>query len=145
MSANDNMQMTRLMLEDRATGTGKAARLDERPTAGKTGTTQDFHDAWFVGFTADLVCGVWIGNDNNAPMKKATGGTLPAHIFHAFMTEAEQGLPVRPLAGTALMASATEAAATDDAAPATEEQKPDEKKSQPDALDRLLNSIFGGT
>ena len=90
MSANDNMQMTRLMSEVTATGTGKAARLEERPTAGKTGTTQDFHDAWFVGFTADLVCGVWIGNDNNAPMLKATGGTLPARIFHAFMTDAEQ-------------------------------------------------------
>ena len=59
--------MTRLMVEVPTTGTGKAARLDERPTAGKTGTTQDFHDAWFVGFTADLVCGVWVGNDNSAP------------------------------------------------------------------------------
>ncbi|HEX4637067.1 MAG TPA: PBP1A family penicillin-binding protein [Rhizomicrobium sp.] len=142
MSANDNQQMTRLMLEVTATGTGKAARLEERPTAGKTGTTQDFRDAWFVGFTADLVCGVWIGNDNNAPMHKATGGTLPAHIFHAFMTDAEQGLPVRGLAGSTLMASAGEASdadTPDQAAPA------EEKKSEPDALDRLLNKIFGGT
>jgi len=138
MSANDNMQMTRMMLEVTATGTGKAARLDMRPTAGKTGTTQDFRDAWFVGFTADLVCGVWIGNDNNAPMKKATGGTLPAHIFHAFMTEAEQGLPVRPLAGTTLMAAAGDAAAAD-------EPVPQEKKPEPDTLQKLLNGIFGGT
>ena len=143
MSVNDNLQMTRMMLEVTASGTGKAARLDERPTAGKTGTTQDFRDAWFVGFTADLVCGVWIGNDNNAPMKKATGGTLPAHIFRGFMTEAEQGLPVRPLAGTTLVASADEVPAADKAAP--EEQKPEEKKNEPDALDRLLNKIFGGT
>ena len=100
MSANDNMQMTRLMQEVTATGTGRAARLEERPTAGKTGTTQDFRDAWFVGFTADLVCGVWIGNDNNSPMRKATGGTLPARIFHAFMSEAEETMPVRPLAGS---------------------------------------------
>jgi penicillin-binding protein 1A len=140
MSQADNMQMTRMMLEVTAIGTGKAARLEERPTAGKTGTTQDFRDAWFVGFTADLVCGVWIGNDNNTPMKKATGGTLPAHIFHGFMTEAEQGLPVRPLAGTTLVASAADVAAADDAVPAAEEKKP-----KPDALDRLLNSIFGGT
>ena len=91
-------QMTRLMVETVTTGTGKAARLDERPSAGKTGTTQDFHDAWFVGFTADLVCGVWMGNDNSAPMKKATGGGVPAHIFHDFMEAAEQDLPVRPLA-----------------------------------------------
>ena len=139
MSANDNIQMTRLMTETVTTGTGKAARLEDRPTAGKTGTTQDFHDAWFVGFTADLVCGVWIGNDNNAPMLKATGGTLPAHIFHAFMTDAEQGLPVRPLSGTTLVASSEQPAA-DEAPPA-----PPEEKSKPDALQALLNSLFNGT
>ena len=144
MSANDNAQMTRMMLEVTAVGTGKAARLEERPTAGKTGTTQDFRDAWFVGFTADLVCGVWIGNDNNAPMKKATGGTLPAHIFHSFMREAEQGLPVRSLAGTTLMASAGEAAASDADAP-DQAAPAEEKKTAPDALDRLLNRLFGGT
>jgi len=59
-----------------------------------------------VGFTADLVTGVWVGNDNSQPMKKATGGGLPAHIFHAFMEDAEQGLPVRPLVGSQLMAAA---------------------------------------
>ena len=139
MSVQDNMQMTRMMLEVTATGTGKAARLDERPIAGKTGTTQDFRDAWFVGFTADLVCGVWIGNDNNAPMHKATGGAVPAHIFHAFMREAEQGLPVRPLSGTTLVASA-DAVTADDPAPTPEDQK-----SEPDTLQRLLNSLFGGT
>jgi penicillin-binding protein 1A len=139
MSANDNMQMTRLMQEVTATGTGKAARLEDRPTAGKTGTTQDFRDAWFVGFTADLVCGVWIGNDNNAPMLKATGGTLPAHIFHAFMTDAEQGLPARPLAGNSLMASTEQPAA--DQPPAAQQ----DEKSKPDALQKLLNGLFGGT
>src|SRR5262249_46982195 len=140
MSAEDNRQMTRMMLQVTATGTGKSARLEERPTAGKTGTTQDFRDAWFVGFTADLVCGVWIGNDNNAPMHKATGGTLPAHIFHNFMTDAEQGLPARPLAGATLIATAEQTdAVPEQPAPA------EEKKSEPDALDRLLNKIFGGT
>ena len=138
MSANDNRQMTRLMLQVTATGTGKVARLDDRPTAGKTGTTQDFRDAWFVGFTADLVCGVWIGNDNNIPMLKATGGTLPARIFRAFMTDAEQGLPVRPLAGTALVASSDQPA---DQAPPV----PQDEKSKPDALQKLLNGLFGGT
>jgi penicillin-binding protein 1A len=77
-------------------GTGRAAALD-RPVAGKTGTTQDFHDAWFVGYTADLVTGVWLGNDDNAPMKHVTGGTLPARTWHAFMAAATQGMPVRPL------------------------------------------------
>ena len=137
MSASDNMQMTRLMLEVTATGTGRAARLEMRPTAGKTGTTQDFRDAWFVGFTADLVCGVWIGNDNNSPMRKATGGTLPARIFHAFMSDAEQGLPVRPLAGTTLMASAEQ--------PADQPAAQTDEKSEPDTLQKLLNGLFGGT
>ncbi|MBA2587062.1 MAG: PBP1A family penicillin-binding protein [Alphaproteobacteria bacterium] len=140
MSAQDDMQMTRLMSEVTATGTGKAARLDERPAAGKTGTTQDFRDAWFVGFTADLVCGVWIGNDDNKPMIKATGGTLPARMFHAFMTDAQQGLPVRPLTGSALMASA-EPPATEQAAAST----PAEEKTKPDTFQRLLNGLFGGT
>ncbi|HMH65729.1 MAG TPA: penicillin-binding transpeptidase domain-containing protein, partial [Rhizomicrobium sp.] len=140
MSAHDDMQMTRLMTEVTATGTGKAARLEDRPTAGKTGTTQDFHDAWFVGFTADLVCGVWIGNDNNAPMIKATGGTLPARIFHAFMTDAEQGLPARPLAGANLVASAEQPTPTDQQPPAAENEK-----SKPDTFQKLLNGLFGGT
>ncbi|HWX89554.1 MAG TPA: PBP1A family penicillin-binding protein [Rhizomicrobium sp.] len=140
MSAQDNMQMTRLMTEVTATGTGKAARLADRPTAGKTGTTQDFHDAWFVGFTADLVCGVWLGNDNNAPMVKATGGTLPARIFHSFMTDAEQGLPARPLIGTTLVASAQQPEA-DQAVPAAQP----EDKSKPDTFQKLLNGLFGGT
>src|SRR6185503_8912687 len=97
MSAEHAAEMTELMLATVTSGTGKAARLDERPSAGKTGTTQEFRDAWFVGFTADYVCGVWIGNDNNAPMVHATGGTLPARMFKAFMETAESGLPVKPL------------------------------------------------
>ena len=113
MSPANNAAMTKLMVETVTSGTGKAARLEERPSAGKTGTTQDSHDAWFVGFTADLVTGVWIGNDNSTPMHKtkqltATGGGLPAHIFHSFMEDAEQGMPVKPLAGTNLVADAVE-------------------------------------
>lgn len=77
-------------------GTGKAAALD-RPAAGKTGTSQDYRDALFIGFTADLVAGVWVGNDNNAPMGKVTGGTLPTRIWHDFMMAAEAGKPVLPL------------------------------------------------
>ncbi len=77
-------------------GTGKAARL-ERPAAGKTGTSQDFRDAWFVGYTADLVAGVWVGNDDGAPMTRVTGGGLPARLWRAFMSEAHDGLPARPL------------------------------------------------
>jgi penicillin-binding protein 1A len=142
MSADNDTQMTRLMLAVTDHGTGKSARLEDRPTAGKTGTTQDFHDAWFVGFTADLVCGVWVGNDNNAPMIKATGGTLPAHLFHAFMSDAEQGLPARPLTGMALMASADQPADQTQPTPVAAGQ---EDKPRPDTFKRLLDGLFGGT
>ncbi|MDD3183198.1 MAG: PBP1A family penicillin-binding protein [Alphaproteobacteria bacterium] len=77
-------------------GTGKRAALD-RPVAGKTGTSSDYRDAWFLGFTGDYVTGVWVGNDDNKPMKKVTGGSLPAGLWHDFMVEAEAGKPVRSL------------------------------------------------
>ncbi len=88
-------------------GTGRAAALD-RPAAGKTGTSQDHRDAWFVGFTADYVVGVWVGNDDNRSMDGVTGGGLPARIWHDFMTAAHRGLPARALPGfgTAPVASA---------------------------------------
>jgi len=79
-------------------GTGKAAALD-RPTAGKTGTSQDFRDAWFVGFTADFVAGLWLGNDDNGPMKRVTGGGLPARVWHDIMETAHEGRRVKPLPG----------------------------------------------
>ncbi len=78
------------------TGTGRAARLT-RPAAGKTGTSQDFRDAWFVGFSAELVTGVWLGNDESKPMIKVTGGGLPARLWRAFMTDALEGVPARQL------------------------------------------------
>jgi penicillin-binding protein 1A len=78
-------------------GTGTAARLPDREAAGKTGTTQDYRDAWFVGFTADYVASVWLGNDDDSPMHKVTGGLVPAALWKEVMTAAEQGLPPRPL------------------------------------------------
>jgi penicillin-binding protein 1A len=153
MTAQENGEMTRLMVETVTTGTGKAARLADRPTAGKTGTTQDFHDAWFVGFTGDLVCGVWIGNDDNAPMVHATGGTLPAKIWHNFMAEAEAGLPVKPLAGSSAPSSAPgDAIATTlaaDTPPATGDQPaapdaPDDADTKkPGTIEDIINGIFG--
>jgi penicillin-binding protein 1A len=78
-------------------GTGRGAAIPGHEAAGKTGTTQDFHDAWFVGFTADYVAAVWVGNDDSTPMKGVTGGSLPATIWHATMVVAEKGLPATPL------------------------------------------------
>ena len=77
-----------------AGGTGTAANIG-RPAAGKTGTSQDWRDAWFVGFTPDILTAVWVGNDNGAPMAKVTGGELPAEIWHRFMLVAEKDLPSR--------------------------------------------------
>lgn len=71
-------------------GTGRIAALSQ-PTFGKTGTTQDNRDAWFVGFAGDLVVGVWVGRDDNSPVPGLSGGKLPARIWHAFMS----GIPVR--------------------------------------------------
>ena len=131
MSPENAAAVTGLMVAAVTSGTGKAARLEDRSAAGKTGTTENFRDAWFVGFTADLVCGVWIGNDNNAPMRHATGGALPARIFRSFVEVAEQGRPAGPL-----IALPATLAQTTVQVPAPE---------RPDAFQRLLDSLFSGT
>lgn len=69
-------------------GTGKAARLSGTTVAGKTGTTQENRDAWFIGFTPEMAVGVWIGNDDNSPMANVTGGEIPARIWRDFMDQA---------------------------------------------------------
>ncbi|TQV76340.1 transglycosylase domain-containing protein [Denitrobaculum tricleocarpae] len=79
-------------------GTGKAAQLDRR-AAGKTGTSQDFRDAWFVGYTGELVAGVWFGNDSGAPMKKVTGSSLPAQLWQRVMTSALEGVTPQGVPG----------------------------------------------
>jgi len=78
-------------------GTGSRARLEGRPAAGKTGTTQAARDAWFIGFTADYVAGVWMGYDDNTPLEGVTGGGLPAEIWHEVMVRVNEGLPVTDL------------------------------------------------
>ena len=81
-------------------GTGRAAQLD-RPVAGKTGTSSDFRDAWFIGLTRDMVAGVWVGNDNGAPMNRVTGGGLPARIWAEFMSRTLAGTEARALVDAA--------------------------------------------
>lgn len=78
-------------------GTGKAARLEGRDVAGKTGTTNDYRDAWFVGYTPDYVAGVWVGNDDNSKMSRVTGGTIPARIWKDFMAQALKDVPASRL------------------------------------------------
>jgi len=91
-----NAMLTRVV----TSGTGRRAAFPGWQAAGKSGTTQDFKDAWFVGYTANLTTGVWLGNDNGAPMRQVTGGTLPADAWKSFMTAAHEGLPPTPLPGS---------------------------------------------
>lgn len=97
-------EMNNMLASVIAKGTGRNAIID-RPAAGKTGTTSDYRDAWFIGYTADLVAGVWMGNDNGSPMDHVTGGGLPAKLWHDFMLHAHQNLPVRSLGKAALARS----------------------------------------
>ncbi len=92
-----------------AHGTGKSAALP-RPAAGKTGTTQEYRDAWFIGYTADLIAGVWLGNDDDTPMSKVTGGSLPVAAWRSFMLAATKGMPVKPLPSAPAPAATEESA-----------------------------------
>lgn len=85
--------LTYMMTQVVESGTGTKARLDDRPVAGKTGTTSAARDAWFIGFTADYVTGVWIGYDDNTPLKGVTGAGLPAEIWHEVMVRVNDGIP----------------------------------------------------
>jgi penicillin-binding protein 1A len=86
--------MNTMMQETLISGTARKAEIPGWTAAGKTGTSQDFRDAWFIGYTANLVTGVWLGNDDNSPTRKATGGGLPVEVWTRFMKAAHQGVPV---------------------------------------------------
>ncbi len=90
-------QLTYMMTQVIEQGTGRRAKLEGYEAAGKTGTTQAARDAWFIGFTADYVTGVWMGYDDNTPLKGVTGGGLPAEIWHEVMARVQDGLPATPL------------------------------------------------
>lgn len=140
-------------------GTGRGAALAGHEAAGKTGTTQDYHDAWFVGFTSDFVAGVWVGNDDSSPMKGVTGGSLPATIWKQVMTVAEAGLPGKALAKSAPEnpvaedAGTTEASSGDDeysgngATATTEDGPTDAQNVPPDSSGEhrsFWDWVFGG-
>jgi penicillin-binding protein 1A len=93
-------EMNQMMVRVLTNGTGKKAQLKGWEAAGKTGTTQSFRDALFVGYTSNLTTGVWFGNDDGKSMKKVTGGGLPAKAWHDFMVTAHEGLSPSPLFGT---------------------------------------------
>src|SRR5260370_20498815 len=92
--------MNTMMQETLLSGTARKAEIPGWMAAGKTGTSQDFRDAWFIGYTANLVTGVWLGNDDNSPTRKATGGGLPVEVWTRFMKAAHQGVAAAPLPGS---------------------------------------------
>ena len=89
--------MNAMMQETLLTGTARKAELPGWQAAGKTGTSQDWRDAWFLGYTSYLVAGVWLGNDDTSPTKKVSGGNLPVEIWSRFMKAAHEGVPVAAL------------------------------------------------
>jgi len=93
--------MNAMMQQTLAVGTARRADLPGWQAAGKTGTSQDYRDAWFIGYTSHLVTGVWLGNDDNTPTRKATGGGLPVEIWSRFMKTAHQGVVPAALPGLA--------------------------------------------
>jgi penicillin-binding protein 1A len=80
-------------------GTARRARLDGIAASGKTGTTNAYRDAWFMGYTGNFVCGIWFGNDDYSSTNRMTGGALPAMTWHSIMEYAHQGIEVRQLPG----------------------------------------------
>jgi penicillin-binding protein 1A len=149
-----NRDLTAMLYGVVVNGTGGYASLHGREAAGKTGTTQDSHDAWFVGFTTDYVAAAWVGNDDASPTRGVTGGTLPAYIWRDAMLAAEQGLPLKPLDKSVqpppedmtLIASGATWDGRDDESlsrlpnlPAEESQQPNERRHR----GGLLGWLFG--
>jgi penicillin-binding protein 1A len=94
--ALDMIMMMNKVVEE---GTARRAQLDGIRAAGKTGTTNAYRDAWFMGYTGNYVCGVWFGNDDYSPTNRMTGGSLPAMTWHQIMAYAHQGVEIKPLPG----------------------------------------------
>jgi penicillin-binding protein 1A len=146
--------MNAMMRETLQIGTAQKASLPGWPAAGKTGTSQDYRDAWFIGYTSHLITGVWLGNDDSSPTRKATGGGLPVEIWSKVMKAAHQGVPVAALPGlapapsfaSALPSFSLPSFGSAPAAPPASAGNP--QSSRPQQIDRgmdgwFLDRIFG--
>ena len=125
--AADMIKMMNSVVEN---GTGRRARLDEAAAAGKTGTTNAYRDAWFVGYTGNFVCGVWLGNDDYQVMNRMTGGSVPAMTWHKIMAYAHQGIELKQLPGVPAPQARQQ--------PAVAEVKPKGGETQPPPRPALL-------
>ena len=92
--------MNEMLAETLSSGTARKSQIPGWQTGGKTGTSQDFRDAWFIGYTAKLTTGVWLGNDDGQPTKRGTGGSLAAVVWQRFMLDAHRGLQASAIPGT---------------------------------------------
>ncbi len=119
-------------------GTGQRAALADRQVAGKTGTTQAARDAWFLGFSADYVAGVWMGYDDNTPLSGVTGGGLPAEIWHEVMVRVHDGLPPDSLP---MIDPAAMPRPVPDRTPVATEEPRRERRG---GLEEVLRTILGG-
>ncbi len=141
--------MNAMMRETVASGTARKADIPGWELAGKTGTSQDFRDAWFVGYSATLVAGVWLGNDDGSSTRKVTGGSLPVEVWHRFMKTALAGQEPQPLPGSSGWRGASTARAAPQpgsAAPTrTGSVKPRGPQDGPlDGIGNLLEKLLGG-
>lgn len=126
-------ELTWMMHVVAAEGTGRRANLPDWQVAGKTGTSQKAKDAWFIGFTADYVAGVWMGYDDNTPLTGVTGSGLPAEIWHETMRRVHQGLTPKPLPMLRGGSPARHVA-----------PDPQRDRDTRNGIDDLLRGIFGG-
>lgn len=142
IAANMNTMMMGVINQ----GTGKSARLSGWQAAGKTGTTQNSRDALFVGFTSNLTTGVWFGNDDGKPMKKVTGGGLPAKAWQEFMVAAHKGLSPAPLFGNGqFMADPAVNPGFGDQPMASVEPGIAPPLEEPTTIGSILSGVFGNS